>query len=405
MGGSLSDGEDLELEALQRQLEDAFETTRPRPDFEDELWLRMQSRRPAPARLRDAWLGFVETIRQAPAVPMAAVAAVLVVILGIGFLVNSGLGRGGSTSSLATGQELGGAQGTKLVTPGAFGKVPPAASGRPTGSDLSPTAPGPGAAGQRSYPGPVLLTWSGTVAPSILSAPVFRYSEPSTDLADQFAASLGATLQSRPAGYLGSYETTDLNVRVRGSVQSPPREPEYVLLPIVTLPPGDAAGGPGSVGLVFLAEHSLAPTWSYTVDVSGTADAPIVRYLRQFTVPGYGVANLVDEAGTRYGIEIDLKANSPTQATGPLSLSMDQASYPLISGDQAVQGALATSAPAAQGTPTVKLSTAELVYVLVVAGGHSFYEPEYLFSGTFVVKGTTYVKRVMVPAIDPSQRG
>ena len=37
--------DDLELAALQRQLDDAFETTRPRVGFEDELWTRIESRR------------------------------------------------------------------------------------------------------------------------------------------------------------------------------------------------------------------------------------------------------------------------------------------------------------------------------------------------------------------------
>ena len=36
---------------------------------------------------------------------------------------------------------------------------------------------------------------------------------------------------------------------------------------------------------------------------------------------------------------------------------------------------------------------------LAFAGDHSFYEPAYLFSGTFTHNGTTYVKRVLVPAI------
>jgi hypothetical protein len=402
----VSDNDDLELEALERELDDAFETTRPRPAFEDELWLRMQAQRPAPARLRDVWLGLVEAIRQAPAVPMAAVAALLVVVLGVGFLVNSGLGRGGSTASSATGQQYSGSQASRLASPGAFGRLPsPVLNPSPTGSNVAPLGPGPKAAGAAAYPGPVVLTWAGTLNVAIASAPVFRYSEPSTTIADQFAAALGATLQSRPAGYLGSYETTDLNVQVRGSVQSPPREPAYVLLPITTLAPGDAAGGPSDVGLVFLAEHSLAPAWPYTVDIGGTADQPIVRYLRQFTVPGYGQAYLVDETGARYGTEVDLTSNRPTLATGPLALSMDQADYTLISEDQAVQAALATSAPAATpGAPTVKLSTGELVYALVVAGDHSFYVPEFLFSGTLVVNGTTYVKRVVVPAVDPAQR-
>ncbi len=404
----MSDGDDLELEALKRELDDAFETTRPRPAFDDELWMRMQAQRPAPARLRDAWLGLVEAIRQAPAVPMAAVATLLVVVLGVGFLINSGFGRGGSSASLATQPQYGAAQTNRLASPGTFGRLPsPVFNPSPGAADGQALVPQPRAAfGGTAYSGPVVLTWTGSLNLAIPMAPVFRYAEPSTNIADQFAAALGATLQSRPAGYLGSYETTDFNVRVRGSVQSPPREPVFVILPITTLAPGDAAGGPGAVGLVFLAEHSLAPAWPYTTDIGGSADQPIVRYLRQFTVPGYGLASLVDETGARYGMEIDLTANRPTLATGPLSLAMDQADYPLVSEGQALQAALATSAPAGTaGALTVKLASGELVYVLVVAGGHSFYEPEYMFSGTFTAKGSTYVSRVVVPAVDPSQRG
>src|SRR5258708_12288837 len=66
--------DDQELAALQRQLDDAFETTRPRVGFEDELWTRMQARRPAGTRLRDAWLGLVQGIRAVPAVPPPAAA-------------------------------------------------------------------------------------------------------------------------------------------------------------------------------------------------------------------------------------------------------------------------------------------------------------------------------------------
>jgi hypothetical protein len=405
----VSDSDDLELEALQRELDDAFETTRPRPAFEDELWLRMQTQRPAPTRLRDAWLGLIESIRQAPAVPMAAVAALLVVVLGVGFLASSGMHFGGAsgTASLATSQQYGGSAATRLASPGAFGRLPSPVLNTSAGSPQQP--PGPllpsSVDGAAQYAGQVVLTWTGTLNIAIPSAPVFRYTEPSTTVADQFAASLGATLQSRPAGYLGSYETTDFNVRVKGSVQSPPREPTFLILPITTLAPGDSAGGPADIGLVFLAAHSLAPTWPYAVDIKGTAAKPVVRYLRQFTVPGYGEANLVDETAARYGMEIDLNANRPTLATGPLQLAMEQADYPLVSEDQAVRAALATSAPAGTaGAPTVKLSTGELVYALVVAGDHSFYVPEFLFSGTFVANGTTYVKRVVVPALDPLQR-
>jgi hypothetical protein len=168
----------------------------------------------------------------------------------------------------------------------------------------------------------------------------------------------------------------------------------------------DAAGGPADLALVFLAEHSLAPSWQYTSAAVVSGDVSKVTLLRQFGVTGYGYANLVDGSGEPYGIEVDLKGGVPTAATGPLPLNLDSAPYPIISADEAVRSALA-SAPAGGagiGVPTATLTTAELVYTLVVAGDHSFYEPSILFSGTFTVSGTKYVKRVLVPAVDPSQR-
>src|SRR5258707_4784880 len=95
----MSDSEDLELQAIQRQLDDAFETTRPRAGFEDELWTRIQARRSAGTRLRDAWLGLIGSIREAPAVPMGAVAVLLVVALGVGVVTLSGIHLRGSGRS------------------------------------------------------------------------------------------------------------------------------------------------------------------------------------------------------------------------------------------------------------------------------------------------------------------
>jgi hypothetical protein len=400
----VSEPEDLELEALQRQLDDAFETTRPRPGFEDELWIRMQARRPAGTRLRDAWLGLVQGIREVPAVPMAAVAGLLVVVLGAGVLVYSGVGRGGGAASIAQNRQAG-AQPAALSSPGAFGQLPsPRFAAAPTGA----SAPGAvqSASPAADYAGHVALTWTGKLDLTISSAPVFRYHEPSTNTADQFATALGAVLVSRPAGYLGSYQTTDFSVRVRGTVQSPAREPTYTVLPITSSASIDAAGGPVDVALVFLAERSLAPSWQYTSNVVVSGDVSQVLLDRQFGVTGYGYAYLVDGNGGRYGIEVDLNGMRPISATGPLTLSIDSAQYPIISADQAVRSALASTqvSAGAPGVPTATLTSAELVYSLVAAGDHSFYEPSVLFSGTFTVNGTTYVKRVLVPAVDPTYR-
>ncbi|MFI4878612.1 MAG: hypothetical protein ACHP9U_07235, partial [Steroidobacterales bacterium] len=128
--------------------------------------------------------------------------------------------------------------------------------------------------------------------------------------------------------------------------------------------------------------------------------------LRQFAVPAYGNVYVVDGAGQRYGLEVDLQGNRPLRAMGPLPLALDSASYPIITSDEAVRSVLA-SAPPPEANPTAPvatLTTAELVYTLVVAGDHSFYEPAFLFSGTLTAGGKTYDKRILVPAVDPSQR-
>src|SRR5438552_4587236 len=94
--------EELELQALQRQLDDAFETTRPRTGFEDELWLRMQASRPARSRFRDALSGFLQGIREVPGVPAGVVAVLLVVVVGVCTVglrrVGGGGGRARSSS-------------------------------------------------------------------------------------------------------------------------------------------------------------------------------------------------------------------------------------------------------------------------------------------------------------------
>jgi len=401
----VSEPEDLELEALQRQLDDAFDTTRPRAGFEDELWTRMQARRPAGTRLRDAWLGLLQGIREAPAVPIAAVAAVLVVFIGAGVLLSSGVGHFGGAGSTAASRGAPPAEGpvaAPLIAAGAFGRLPSPA--------LAPGAKSNAGAqsatqANADYSGPVALTWTGTLTLNMGSAPVFRYHEPSTNTADQFATSLGAILVSRPAPYLGAYETTDFSVRVRGTVQTPASEPTFIMLPIVSIPGVDTTGGPADAALVFLAEHSLAPSWQYTSGAVVDNDVTRVTLYRQFGVTGYGFAYLVNGTGERYGMEIDFKSNRPTSVTGPLPVNIESAPYPIISADEAVRSALASGpATGASAVPTATLTSAELVYSLVVAGDHSFYEPSILFSGTFTANGTTYVKRVLVPAVDPNYR-
>jgi len=85
-----------------------------------------------------------------------------------------------------------------------------------------------------------------------------------------------------------------------------------------------------------------------------------------------------------------------------MPLYLDSAMYPVISADQAVKSALATSPNrTASNIPTLLLTRVELAYALAIAGDHSFYEPVFVFSGTFTQNGVAYVKHVIVPAVGP----
>lgn len=402
----MSDGlDDLELQALERQLDDAFETTRPRAGFEDELWTRMQARRPLGQRIGDALAGLMQGIRDVPAVPLAGVAALLVVVIGVGLIGYSGVLRGGGTTAAPASGTFGGGAGEAEPSQ-TFGRLPsPSLASTSRGGSLA--APAAAQPANADYAGPVQLTWTGPNV-NIGRAPVFRYREPSTTTADQFASALGAALRGRPSGYLGSYAATDYTLEIRGTRQSPPASPAYFIYTSPSMAPIDAAGaGPADLADLFLAAHSLSPQWNYTVAVGSSGNLTTVVLQRQFDAAGYGPAYLVDESGQRYGMEVDLNGNRVVYVAGVLPVSMDTALYTVVPSDQAFRATAAALAPPsnlATPAPTVQLTQVDLAYLLVPAGEQSYYEPVYVFSGTFQLNGTTYRKHLVVPAVDPSQR-
>jgi hypothetical protein len=401
----MSDEQEEEL-AMQRELEDAFATTRPRAGFEDELWLRMQAQRPAPNKIRDVFTGFWEGIRAVPMVPAAATAAVVVVAIGVGLLAYTGALQPRGAASTASSQWSSGSG--LALKDGTFGRLP-TPSFNPvvrSSAPAAPTSPNDTHYLPSPYYGPATLTWAGQLNVTLPSAPVFRYREPSAKMADAFAAGLGAGLDDRASG-LGTYSARDYKLIVRGTMQSPPTSPVYLIVPTPLMPPVSAAGAsPVDVATVFLAEHSLAPQWPYTAVVQVAGDLTRVIFIRQFDAPGYpSPARLIDSNGEPYGLEVDLKGNAVQGVAGLLPLNLDTTNYPIISGDRAIQAALMPKQPAPSSPgPAVQLTKAELVYVLAPAGPQSFYEPAYLFSGTFQMGGATYEMRVLVPAVDPSQR-
>ena len=391
----MSEDEDLDLLALQRQLDDAFQTTRPRPAFEDELWLRMQARRPIWIRVREGLAGLFEGIREAPAVPSAAVAIALVVLLGASFYTMSGLhfGSGGSSPTTARSNDT---SATAPKQDGQFGLLP-----RPAAGEALVPIP---ADGGLSYPGPASLIWAGELNVTAASLPVYRYVEPTRADADRFAASLGAKPSTDVAqGGLGVYAGPNFTLVVLSSVAQPAREPYFNLSDLKST--SKSGSDSVAVATAFLSAHNLVPTWPYRTEVQTLGGNTVrVKFIRLFDVPAQGRAALVNGAGDPYGTEVDFAPGTTgAYESGPLPLSLESASYPTISADQAIRSLGATSAPAGAGAvPVVRITKAELVYMVVWAGDHSFYEPAFLFSGTFSNNGVITVKRVLIPAVAPS---
>ena len=384
----MSEDEDLELLALQRQLDDAFQTTRPRHNFEDELWLRMQSRRPIWVRVGDGLAGLVAAIRESPAVPSAAVAVGLVVLLGAGIYTLRGLHGGGGAGSTAAGPVIGTAPNDLSLRP-----VPRPAFTRPVQAPAGVFT---------AYAGPATLVWAGDLNVTVTAVPVYRYAEPTQAQANSFAASVGALPSSDVAqGGIGVYAGHDFTLVVLSSVAQPPREP-YVNVSDLKSKVA-STGDSVEVATAYLDAHHLLPTWPFTTDVQTVDTTVRVSFLRSFDVPGLGQTSLVDSAGNRYGTEVDF-APGTTGAfeKAPMPLTLEPATYPIISADQAIRSLGASSAPSGSSVPVVRITKAELIYILVWGGDHGYYEPAYLFSGTFTNNGVPSVKRVLIPAVVPS---
>src|SRR5438874_3796572 len=388
---SMSEKEDLELEALQRQLDDAFETTRPRRGFEDELWLRMQARRPWWNRLRDAASAFAGSIWEAPAVPLGVVAVLQIVVVEIGVLSSARRPNVESPTSISEGA------GTRYQGDQAyFGRLPspqlhpglvdharsPAAAQGPSQPEFLGAAD--------LYFGPANLTWAGTFSSNTIAAPVYRYVEPSADQSKSLVGPLASA--------------SGMTVSISSSAPELPREPVWTVVASGAAVP--AGSDPGVRANTFLAAHNLLPTWPDEVSVQAVGGQARVQFLRGFSLPDGGVAYLVNWNGERYGIEVDISGGRLV-ATGPLPLGLDEASYRLISNEKAAQLAV-SSAPASsaaiQPVPTIRLDRVQRVYALAISGRQGYYEPAYLFSGSFQYSGHTFVKRVMVPLVDPTLR-
>lgn len=383
-----------DLEELERELGAAFAGTRPRRGFEEELWARLQPRRP--------WW------RPAAANPWPALGAVAAVVL-IGLaavlvpranLLHSGTAGNPSATSAANqpagpNQQADGAQGGRLAqtTPGAFGRVPAPALANQRFSSLPKTADS-----QVQGPAPTVNVQLPAVPASL---PVYRFGQPSAADRERFAASIGT--QSTGSG---TYQGADFTLGFGPSGGG--REATFQVTVGPTSPAGQAltAADAQQVAADFLDRHHLRPSWPAQVAVETQGAAAVVRYQRRFDVPGLGGAGQIDDAGSPAGLEVVVGPDrTVTLVTGPVPVAMQSSPYRARPPEQAVRNAGAPTGAASRGgatTPAV-LDTVQVVYVAVADGDHGYYEPAYLFTSTASPGAAGAQNQILVPALDPSQ--
>jgi hypothetical protein len=325
---------------LERRLEAMFASARPRPGFEDDLWRRIEAKRPWHQRLGRR---FQPALRFAP-----ALATLLVVALGVTWL--AGNIHGGPTSAGTTTSAGAPAFGNQKAAAPAFGVLPPLV--RAGGN--SATAPQATTGGTDTAAGG---SFSGTLPSLPAELPVYRYDEPT---AAEWPR-IGAGLQAR---------TGLAAIAVFPSDAARGLEPQFVFN--APAPSGPQGSDPAVAANAFLASHNLTPHFAFQISVASSGGQ--VVYDRVFDGPS-GSLRQVRPDGSMAGLTVDLTGGS-ISARGPLELPLTIAPYPLRSASDAL-----AAVNVRQSTGAAAFDRAELVYVLVVSGGHGYYEPALLLTG------------------------
>jgi hypothetical protein len=401
----LSDLNDPELDQLERKVSAAFAGTRPRRGFQDEVWARIERRRRFP-RLR-GW-------RLAPWPAASALVAVvligLVAVLAVPRFMGGHSASSGPLAQTGTGVQQSGPDKSQA---GAAARPATAAGAGDASFGLLPTPALTGGGGQPSqasgttgqgrplvpYFGPARLTVSAPLPAVPATLPVYRYAQPTSAELDSFAGQLGASragVAGTPTAYRSSEFRLDLSPATSG------REPTYALSAIAGAPSGSDAR---KVADQFLGAHNLSPSWPVDVQVT-RADGQTVLYRRQFPLSGTAKAGQLDPLGAPAGTSVQVTGGSVSRVEGPLPLPLEGGSYQSRTSHQAAQDVLSVppgSGDRLPGVPQITLNRVSLGYMAVSDGDHGYYVPVYLFTGTVASGQVTLEKRVVVPALDPSQ--
>jgi hypothetical protein len=368
-----------------------FERTRPRPGLRGRVIANAVAT-PRTQRGLRTWL-------TPPRLATLAAAAVLVLVVGVGVRIATQAPPIARVSPSPSAAQL------------AFGKLPPPA--------LHPLMGfGGGGGGQVAavpYFGPATMTWAGQLPSVPASAPVHRFTLPTTADADALAARLGGKLISagsalEPRSYQlagGFVLSVQMNDPVAG-------EPTYIIntgaeagrnLPYTE----DQAR---KVADAELAKRGLTPTWPSKVQLSKLQGSPagpvlfVVMYQRVIPLSGGLQALEVDGNGNQSGIEVTVDSEGHlSRIAGIIRLSEQTATYPLRAPSTVVNAAVAAT-PAQSGgsgaAPAVTLNHVTLVYTTVTVNAVGYLEPAYYFTGTFDRDGYLQEKRVLIPALAAS---
>ena len=244
--------------------------------------------------------------------------------------------------------------------------------------------------------GPAQVTVTAQPPAVPASLPVYRYFAAHAADRDAVAAGVGARAASGSAVYEGAGFRLTFDEKPRNG-----REPTFQL----AAPGGAPAGSPPAAADArraadeFLDSHRLLPSWPAEVTVEAQPSSALVRYQRQFDVPGVGRVPQVDGTGSPAGLEVVVAPDrSVTLVTGPVPLAVESRPYRTRPPAQAARDAAGQPSAAA---PTVALDRVRLVYVAVADGDQGYFVPGYLFSGGGT-PGQPPERRVLVPALDAS---
>jgi hypothetical protein len=103
-------------------------------------------------------------------------------------------------------------------------------------------------------------------------------------------------------------------------------------------------------------------------------------------------------------LRLEVGGGAVIGGSGPIPFPLDSTEYrPRAPGQAARDAAAGSSTGGATPAPAFELNQVQLAYMVVNEQDYGYFVPVYLYTGSVKSGQVTLVKRVAVPALDPSQ--